>query len=396
MTPTSTPLTNRAGERSEAGRKTMKEVTVVRLRREQREKVAILSSREKYNYAVSCFQPVITYLQNIGSAKFYPALSFWEKLVRQGLNADTQHQNELGCETDDSSDTLSIIDPVDLAAMINDVASWQAPNNSDSSGDPDPEILMQKVFGIDFYTGSSFSRPMEGTNCDVTECVTISHGEEDRTTSIRDENNRSSDAHADNATEQPGGQVASPPPVVAINDRFREGGLDEMNLPAPIVRGKPKQEKVLYWASKASLKRRTDPAATVVAATTDVIELVQWAKHTMPLEKVGDILDRFPVNMTERAFLRRTPLVDISTKASAQQCSHAFVIPEVLVKSLSATLLAKTSTHNQNAVKLEDDHPQAIIDVDSSQGDATELVAKFKASGPHFSRCVCMYVCKND
>ncbi|KAE9333284.1 hypothetical protein PF008_g14519 [Phytophthora fragariae] len=138
MTPTRALLTNRPGESSDTDRKTMKEVTVVRLRREQREKVAILSSREKYNYAVSCFQSVITYLQNIGSAKFYPALSFWEKLVRQGLNADTQHQNELGCETDDFSDTLSIIDPVDLAAMINGVASWQAPNNSDSSGGTDP------------------------------------------------------------------------------------------------------------------------------------------------------------------------------------------------------------------------------------------------------------------
>lgn len=53
----------RSDHRGESPQK-VKNVTIVHLQREQRGNLAILSSREKYNFAVSCFQPVITYLQN--------------------------------------------------------------------------------------------------------------------------------------------------------------------------------------------------------------------------------------------------------------------------------------------------------------------------------------------
>ncbi|KAF1792526.1 hypothetical protein GQ600_6634 [Phytophthora cactorum] len=109
-------------------------VAVIRLHREQRGALPILSSREKYNYAASCFQPGFSYLQ------------IWE--------APDSYRNP-----GEDSDTVSMIDPADLSAMLQDVTTWTAPSEISGADDLDPSSLMKDVFGISSRCSSPTTSP---------------------------------------------------------------------------------------------------------------------------------------------------------------------------------------------------------------------------------------------
>lgn len=127
------------------------------------------------------------------------------------------------------------------------------------------------------------------------------------------------------------------------------------------------------------------------SAPPNIAELVHWAKHTNSLQKVDEMIDRYPVTMRKRALKGRAPIVEATSSAVARGCCHAFDIPEGLVKSISAALLAdrsamirKSETQGTNPSKSKHE----IIDVDSSPTDVQEKIVKLKASGPSFSRYV--------
>ncbi|EGZ28237.1 hypothetical protein PHYSODRAFT_293825 [Phytophthora sojae] len=313
------------------------------------------------------------------------------ELGTEGLSEDAERPTDLDDGHDETSDTLSMIDPVDLAAIIHDVATWEQPSHAASSEEPDPSVLMEELFGIQPSSLVHFPRPFDPSETDMTESSSplqaVSRHVEVPSTEGASRSVSTTRIGSLQLSEKERCQ-----PQNESEKHIRRGGINAMNLPNPVVQGNPKREKVLYWASKSSNRRYVDGSPPDESAPPNIAELVHWAKHTNSLQKVDEMIDRYPVTMRKRALKGRAPIVEATSSAVARGCCHAFDIPEGLVKSISAALLAdrsamirKSETQGTNPSKSKHE----IIDVDSSPTDVQEKIVKLKASGPSFSsNCV--------
>ncbi|KAG3117979.1 hypothetical protein PI125_g3297 [Phytophthora idaei] len=268
-----------------------------------------------------------------------------------------------------------MIDPADISAMLQNVATWNAPSEISGADDFDPSSLMGDVFGISSRCSSPTTSPKytkSASVADLTSDPPVSLPPPcDKTSSTATESTRLSDP--------------SLPSTEPSREVLGYSGVDVMNLPAPVVRGKPKQEKVLYWASKVSNKRHVERSTELKECTTDVMELVHWAQYTTSLQKVGDILGRYPVEMNEPSLRGRAPTVELRPTTVTLKCSHPFVIPEDLVKSLTATLQTKNLEVQLNAGSKVCASSSKVLDVDASPEATKDLVVKFISAGPMFS-----------
>ncbi|KAF1781383.1 hypothetical protein GQ600_9588 [Phytophthora cactorum] len=89
--------------------------------------------------------------------------------------------------------------------------------------------------------------------------------------------------------------------------------------------------------------------------------------------------------MNEPSLRGRAPTVELRRTTVTLKCSHPFVIPEDLVKSLTAALQTKNLEVQLNTGSKVCASSSTVLDVDASPEATKDLVVKFKSAGPMFS-----------
>ncbi|GMF23941.1 unnamed protein product [Phytophthora fragariaefolia] len=104
------------------GRRRRKQLGViyVKMRRQERANVVVLSSEEKYCYAKAVFEPVMEHLASLATPAFVAALKSWKNIVRSGLKTVEAASTTSPDESEESDDPdTSDTSPVDLIDSMN-------------------------------------------------------------------------------------------------------------------------------------------------------------------------------------------------------------------------------------------------------------------------------------
>lgn len=95
---------------------------LVHLHRREHSKVVVLSSNEKYVYAMRLFEPLMEHMVSLSSENFYLELEKWESIVSEALG-DNQSSSSVPGKPDDNDGTRASSDEMMDAADITDTTN---------------------------------------------------------------------------------------------------------------------------------------------------------------------------------------------------------------------------------------------------------------------------------
>ncbi|KAG2854324.1 hypothetical protein PC116_g17020 [Phytophthora cactorum] len=137
-----------------------------------------------------------------------------------------------------------MIDPADLSAMLQDVTTWTAPSEISGADDFDPSSLMENVFGIPSRCSSPTTSPKYTKSASIADLTSDSPVSLpppcDKTNSTATESTRLSDP--------------SLPSMEPSKEALGCSGVDVMNLPAPVVRGKHNRKRFCIGQARRPIK----------------------------------------------------------------------------------------------------------------------------------------------
>ncbi|KAI9989093.1 hypothetical protein PInf_022830 [Phytophthora infestans] len=115
----------------------------------------------------------------------------------------------------------------------------------------------------------------------------------------------------------------------------KPSSFEVLRLPPPNARTKKKTKQ--GWITK-----QPKFAAVLVATdvTTTLTQIIQWANYCPKVEKVSNVLDQYPVRLTDKFIQARMATCEVAKVAiDSKSMDHAFVIPVALLKMAEAVMV---------------------------------------------------------
>ncbi|GMF26506.1 unnamed protein product [Phytophthora fragariaefolia] len=118
----------------------------------------------------------------------------------------------------------------------------------------------------------------------------------------------------------------------------KKRSVEVMRLPAPRTRTRKKLKQ--GWSTP---QPRHAVVLTASELKATMSEVVHWASYHQDVAKVSNVLDQYPVIMTDKFFQARPVICGIATESDAcgQSQQHVFVIPEPPLKKAEASMNQK-------------------------------------------------------
>ncbi|KAG3078068.1 hypothetical protein PI124_g21897 [Phytophthora idaei] len=252
--------------------------------------MVVLSDAEKYARAQSLFEPVTEKLSGLPTVEFYEQMIKWKSVVDSGQGTTSVASSftdvdSTAMETTES-DSDSFFDQLAYAGVMADMEA-------------DQELAM-KADSIAALVRERNVSVQDGDDSETGESPPLSDNDECKPTQVSD-------------------------------------GSDEKELPTPKCRTRKKTKQ--GWITP-------QPRFAAVLVSSKVImtltQILQWASYHPNVEKVSNVLDQYPVRMTDKFIDVRPVTCAVAEEASeANSIDHAFVIPEALLKKADAAMLQK-------------------------------------------------------
>ncbi|KAF1791738.1 MULE transposase domain [Phytophthora cactorum] len=326
-------LTNSSAGVAPIGKNAME---YVRLRREEQASMVVLSDAEKYARAQSLFEPVIEKLSGLPTVEFYEQMIKWKSVVdsEQGKTSAASSFTDVdstAMETTES-DSDSFFDQLDYADVMADMEA-------------DQELAM-KADSIATLVRERNVSVQDGEDSETGESPPLSDNDECKPTQVSDGSDEK-EVGSDAKTVETK-QASSHDKTVKTNELPSETrvtpdecsklrGIEVLQLPAPKRRTRKKTKQ--GWITP-----QPRFAAVLVSSkvTMTLTQILQWASYHPNVEKVSNVLDQYPVRMTDKFIEVRPVTCAVSEEANeANSIDHAFVIPEALLKKADAAMLQK-------------------------------------------------------
>ncbi|KAG1713189.1 hypothetical protein DVH05_000909 [Phytophthora capsici] len=375
-------------------------VAYVRLRRQERGNVVVLSSEEKYTLAKSVLEPVLSDLQGLSSVDFYKELKKWESIVKtmMGKRTSSPAKDASGTDTDNENpdfESTGSDEPIDLAELelmehsiededlaflerkkltlpspatltpapaVMTLASEELASEHPPKGCPQPTAAEMPLSAFAPATYAAF---------EDTSLSQISLGDLD----ISENSQRIID-EVDDAAEGKKVDATSP--------KQSASGV-ELNIPKP-VRGNARKKRRQNWSAVAAMPRYAviEYPQELTATVSDVIT---WANNTPRLKDVADVLEKYPCIMNEQTLRGRSRRVKEITQTKAKSYCYSYIIPEDFVISLQAALdYFRSRQFGDREAK------KTVVDLTCSPDSAKEKTLAVWVTPelePFLSDCVC-------
>ncbi|ETN18579.1 hypothetical protein, variant 2 [Phytophthora nicotianae INRA-310] len=343
---------------------------------------AVLSDCEKFNVVQAEFFPLIRAMQRLPSHEFYPRFAelrsilatFKRKWNMDTTNIPTEGAVDGGLDHEADSEFSSEIEADDAAyygvsdqdqldgTTLHAVAHSQedASGNgspvtqNDSSGDAEIDLDTccvedpSQVTQPDLVISEASQELLEmAVRADDTSTAVSTTGNAQRafeTTESEPKANKKESATSDTTSDI--AQRAQLPRGNEVSSDSR--GVDVINLPKPSV------------ATPRSGKKRT--RLGIIYGNCDcpirLDEFLTWAVAYPDLNRVREIIDRFPVRFDQMILRKRTPVV-VMRKAAPSDFVYNFLLPQGIQASITSELIQWASDNNYVEC-VEDDEPDSI------------------------------------
>ncbi|RLN55814.1 hypothetical protein BBJ28_00014860 [Nothophytophthora sp. Chile5] len=334
-----------------------KQVVYVRLRRNERANLIVLTSAEKYSYAKTMLEPLLDHLSALSSANFYRELRAWKETIECGLRkgkysgsgesaaADTTAES-VGTDEYDSDATTSMdpADAIETMVMMNVMEDEEHSATIDSWSDD----LSALSPAFDLATLSHMSLPefaISDTTIDMENNTTMAPSPLQEEDPLRDAGVSEAETEI---LDCPGSDEAAEDPPKNV-PTIEERQVDVMKMPKPPRRTNTittlTQKRIPSCVRYATVQYPSD-------LTVDLEQLVRWARATPNLKTVIDMLEMYPVILDE-PFLRGRPLSCDWKTIRPTDYSYNFVIPSDLVSSMQAVVNTTRDEEEADSINVE-------------------------------------------
>ncbi|GMG18085.1 unnamed protein product [Phytophthora fragariaefolia] len=281
--------------------------------------MVVLSNAKKYATIHALFEPVIEKLSGLSTVDFYQNTNKWKAVMGKYFGVDniSSCANCHGYDSDGFFEHLEYEDILgeletdqELAMEVETLASFECERKI--------SLEINNTFGSDELQSDD----------SVVEPAQFSVNQVLPTTNPDVEN-----------TNQSVEKVFNIDPLC---DQAQVGDckcrhVEVLPLPPPKPRTRKKGRRA--WSTPQP------KFATVLLSsevTTTMTQIIQWANYHTNVEKVSNVLEQYPVIMTDKFILVRPVTCEVATEDNpASHIRRSFVIPEGLLKKAEASMLKK-------------------------------------------------------